>query len=390
MKILHMIPTYKPAYVYGGPIFSVSLLCENLAQAGHEVRMITTTANGPAELKVPVGKVQNVGGVQTLYFSRWVKDHVQFSPGLLWQFWKNCRRFDAVHIHAWWNVSSMLCVLICWMRGVRPILSPRGMLSDFSFEKSNASPKKLFHQTLGLFLLKKTRLHLTADSEQQETERMNSDSFVLPNFIQTRGGNFSRFPSASSSVFNILFLSRIHPKKNLEGLIEALSKASFDFRLKVAGSGDDEYLTQLKSLAASKGLAAKIEWLGELYDEEKFRHYSTADLFVLPSFNENFANVVIEALSANLPVLVSAQVGLAKYVKDNDLGWICGTDASEIATALEAIFAAKNKRSDIRQRAAGIVERDFSPAALTQRYVAEYEKMRRSVTLVKSQQIPVS
>ncbi|RME09021.1 MAG: glycosyl transferase, partial [Bacteroidetes bacterium] len=56
MKILQLIPTYKPAYVYGGPIFSVSKLCETLAAEGHEVRMLTTTANGPDELQVPTGK----------------------------------------------------------------------------------------------------------------------------------------------------------------------------------------------------------------------------------------------------------------------------------------------------------------------------------------------
>lgn len=378
MKILHIIGTYKPAYIYGGPIFSVSLLCENLAKAGHLVEVFTTTANGPEELDVPIGQKMRLDGVTVTYFQRLTKDHSHLSPGMFWQVWKRCQEFDVVHVHAWWNLPAIVSVLVCWLRGVKPVLSPRGMLSGFSFEKSNASVKAIFHRTIGRFLLKKTTLHLTAEAEREETSGIGAESFVLPNLIQignAKSGHRSPV-TGQQSPFNLIFLSRIHPKKNLEGLFEALTKVSFDYRLQIAGKGEEAgYAEQLAALAASKGISQKIEWLGEVYDAEKFRRYAAADLFVLPSFNENFANVVIEALSAGTPVLVSKEVGLAKYISENDLGWTCATGPVEIAAALEEIFSNEKKRAEIRAKAPVVIERDFSPRALTEKYLETYRKL---------------
>lgn len=375
MKILHIIPTYKPAYIYGGPIFSVSLLCENLAKAGHEVLMLTTTANGPNDLDVPKGIVQDVDGVPTIYYHRYTKDHSHLSPGLIWHLFRACRRYDAVHIHSWWNIPVICCVVACWLRGVRPVLSPRGMLSGFTFGKNNSSAKGMFHRTVGKFLLGKTRLHLTSEAEKAETAGIGNDSFVLPNFIQTAP---KALPHRPRQPFTVAFLSRIHPKKNLEGLIGALAALPFDCKLHIAGMGETGYIDQLKKLAAEKGVAGKIEWAGELYDEEKFRFYAEADLFVLPSFNENFANVVIEVLSTGTPVLVSEEVGLAKYVLENSLGWTCGTDPQSIAKQLEAVANDQAALATIRQKAPGVIARDFSPKTLTEQYVKAYQATQQN------------
>lgn len=339
--------------------------------------MLTTTANGPNELDVPKGTVQNVDGVPTIYYHRYTKDHTHLAPALIWHVFTKCRRYDAVHIHSWWNIPVIFCVLSCWLRGVKPVLSPRGMLSGFTFEKNSSSGKAIFHRTVGKFLLQKTRLHLTAEAEQQEAAHIGAESFVLPNFIQTAGAVGSPQPSAlrHQSPFTIIFLSRIHPKKNLEGLMEALSKVDFDFMLKIAGMGEQAYIEKLKKWAVEKGIGEKIEWAGELFNEEKISFYADADLFVLPSFNENFANVVIEVLSTGTPVLISEEVGLAKYVKDKGLGWTCSTEATDIASQLEAIFHQKDNLASIRQKAPAIIENDFSPKALTEKYVKEYQKI---------------
>jgi len=374
MKILHIIPTYKPAYVYGGPIFSVSLICENLVREGHEVLMLTTTANGEKELEVPIGQVQNVDGVPTIYFARWTKDHTHFSPGLMWNVFVKCKKYDTVHIHSWWNIPVMVSVLLCWLRGVKPVLSPRGMLSDFTFGENHSSLKGIFHSTVGKFLLKKTRLHLTAEAEQKEIESLGADSFVLPNYIQLADPAMLEKKQERNSVFTMLFLSRVHPKKNLEGLFHALQNMGFDFRLKIAGMGEEGYIQELKTLAGTLGINEKIEWLGAVHGAEKVDAYASADLFVLPSFNENFANVVVESLSAGTPVMVSEAVGLAGYVKERSLGWICGTEAASIGQVLEQIFAESDKLEEVGQKAKEVVQVDFSPKALSQRYISEYKR----------------
>lgn len=372
MKILHLIPTYKPAYVYGGPIISVSNLCETQAKAGHQVAMITTTANGAKELDVEIGKPQMVDGVEVTYHARWTKDHSQFSPGLLMQLWRDCKKYEVVHIHSWWNISVILSVVVCWLRGVKPILSLRGMLSGFSFDNNNASPKKIFHRFLGKPLLQTTRLHFTAEAEKMNSPELGADGFVLPNIVNTANGQV--FENKRNDVFTLVTLSRLHPVKNIESLFEAIAKLPFDVRIKLIGDGEVEYVDSLKQLASQLNIQNKIEWKGSLYDAEKFMDIASADLFVQPSFTENFANSVIETLSVGTPVLVSEKVGLARYVVENNLGWTCGTNADSIAKAIEGIFYKKEELNNIRKIAPAIIKKDFSPKVVAEKYVDEYKR----------------
>lgn len=371
MRILQIIPTYKPAWVYGGPIFSVSKLCETLAAEGHEVRMLTTTANGTKELEVPIGKKVVVDGVDVYYYRRFTKDHTHLSPGLIWTVWRLCRRFDAVHIHAWWNIPVMMAVLVCWLRGVRPVLSPRGMLSDFSFGKSNPLSKRLLHRLGGAFLLSKVQLHLTAEAEKEEVERLGyKGGVVIPNIMEQSSEVGPPLPRNHPP--HLLFLSRIHPKKNLELLFNALARCSHDWQMSIAGSGDRQYIQSLASLAATLGIEKKIRWLGHVAGEQKFDLYRSADLFVLTSHNENFANVVVEALSCGTPVLLTKGVGLSDYVGRNGLGWVCEASLEKVEQCLNDFFSHPELARSFAAKAPLTIERDFSAKALIPRYLELY------------------
>jgi Glycosyltransferase Family 4 len=163
VHLLHIIPTYKPAYCYGGPVVSIGLLCENLVAKGNcQVTVLSTTANGKTELPVYKREPKLVEGVQVYYFPRWTKDHSMLSPALLWYLFKNAKRFDAVHIHSWWNLSVLFATMVCILRGVKPVLSPRGMLSSFSI---TGRFKPAFHKTIGTHLLKQTFLHSTSPQD---------------------------------------------------------------------------------------------------------------------------------------------------------------------------------------------------------------------------------
>ena len=103
MDILFIVPSYKPAYIYGGPIVVVALLAETLAKMGHMVTVYTTTANGQTELAVPANREILVDGVRVIYFHRATGDHTHVSPAL-WQYLrKTIQNFDVVHLHSWWN-----------------------------------------------------------------------------------------------------------------------------------------------------------------------------------------------------------------------------------------------------------------------------------------------
>ena len=134
---------------------SVSMLCEQLVKKNIEVMVFTTTANGTDELPVALNNPVDVDGVRVTYFKRLTKDHTHFSPALLSKLWRNVKNYDVVHIHAWWNMVSVLSCFISLMRGVPVIVSPRGTLSPYSFSNKNRFVKNLIHHFLGKPLLNK-------------------------------------------------------------------------------------------------------------------------------------------------------------------------------------------------------------------------------------------
>lgn len=374
---LHLTPSYLPSTLYGGPIISVSRLCESQVAAGMAVQVFTTTANGPSELVVPIGQAQNVNGVSVYYHRRYTKDHSHLAPGLWWHLWRVLPRAEYVHLHSWWNLVIMPALLLCRLRGRRVVLSPRGMLSPYTLQHPL---KAFFHRWVGRYLLRGAVLHATSEQEAQELALVvpGAQVFVAPNIIQLPqpGQLLPRAAAveAGAEVFSLLFLSRIDPKKGLEPLFQALQACTFPWRLRLAGTGSAEYTASLQKLAAALGISAQLEWLGWADEQEKYRLFAEADLFVLPSYNENFANVVIEALAVGTPVLLSPLVGLSAYVEAADLGWVCPNSPAELAKTLELAWQDRAKRTQIELESPECIQRDFNAAAVAAQYLAAYER----------------
>src|ERR1700760_4923022 len=131
MNILFISPSYKPANIYGGTIVVISLLAESLAKLGHDVTVLTTTANGKEELDVTPGKPVLVDGVNVIYFKRITGDHTHVSPALWRYLNKYVKEYDVVHIHSWWNVLVIGAAMVCRLNKVVPVLSPHGMFSNY-------------------------------------------------------------------------------------------------------------------------------------------------------------------------------------------------------------------------------------------------------------------
>lgn len=374
MKLLHIVPSYKPAYIYGGPVESVARLCEGLVQHGADVTVYTTTANGKEELDVIPAKAYNVDGVKVFYFKRETKDPLHFSYTLLRRLYKDCRQFDAVHIHSWWNMPAMLGAAICRMRKVKVVFSPRGMLSDYILNNSNSRLKQLAHNAGGLSLLKYMTLHATSAAEWEECRQVipGWKAKLIPNLVSLPALNRRK---TKNKAFTLLYLSRIHPKKGIELLMEAMAIMNEDVCLTIAGSGDEQYINELKEKAVMLGIAGKIQWPGWLNRDEKFEALMQADLFVLTSYNENFANVVIEALHVGTPVLLTRGVGLSKFVEENDLGWITEPEPGAIKNAFEKAIADDEKRARISETAPCIIQKNFSPSVLIPQYRLLYSSL---------------
>jgi glycosyltransferase involved in cell wall biosynthesis len=354
---------------------SVSALSEQLVKAGHEVWVYTTTANGTKELPVKTNCPVVVDGVNVIYFDRITKDHTHFSPKLLSAFGKQVKTFDVVHIHAWWNLVSVFCCIIALAKGVKVVVSPRGTLSKYSFSHKSGFIKQIFHQTVAKKLLRNCAIHVTSGSEQQElTELIKPKQlFNIPNFINLPAFEQQAKNNGDDHI-KLLFLSRIDEKKGLDVLIHALSLVSIPWSLSIAGDGDARYIKNLKKIAAAKKIDQHISWLGFRH-ADKFEIYQQHDLFILPSHNENFGNVVIESLSVGTPVVLSKYVGLANYVSEHNLGWIFDLDEVSLKKTIEMAAGERNKRDTIQKTAPVLMRTHFGDDALNNYYVTMYEQI---------------
>ncbi len=376
MRVLQICAAYKPAYIYGGPTMSVSMLAEQLVKAGVSVEVFTTTANGKTELDVIPGKPVNVDGVTVRYFKRLTKDHSHYSPALLKALWKEVRSFDIVHISAWWNLVSIFSCLIAVMRKVPVVLSARGTLSPYSFQNKNIGPKWAIHNLLGKRLLNKCYVHVTSEREKEAMNKITHPKSVtvLPNFVKL-ATHKPAITEAPSTNIRLLFFSRIEEKKGLDILLNALTLVSVPYHLTIAGDGGEGYVSSLKTLAANNKVDDNVSWVGFRH-QNKFELLNEHNLFVLPSHDENFGNSVIESLSVGTAVLISEHVGLADYVKRNDFGWICKTNEDAVANAINDIFT--NHKEDlerIRKNAPEIIEDDFDGDNLVKRYINMYNQV---------------
>ncbi len=420
MKILHVNASYKPAYVYGGPTISVAKLCEEVgfdsaqpdegfAQSGFdsaqpdndslptrqagaqpdsdyrqkiEVSVYTTLANGREELPYTNGELLNVNGVNVRYFKRITKDHSHFSPSFLIHFWKNVNVFDIIHIHAWWNLVSVGAAFICVLKGRPYILSPRGTLSTYSFYNRKAIVKRFFHSLVGKPLLKRATFQVSSAKEKRDIEQIfdaSAKAYIIPNFVELKRAWEKDFAvNLNHQKAEILFFSRIEEKKGLEFLLEACALLTIPYHLTIAGSGEEVYVRTLKILSEKLGIAQHVTWLGLVASEHKFEVLAQYDLLVLPSYDENFANVVIESLACGTPVLLSPKVGLADYVTEKKLGWVVDQDSKLIASHLEMIFEKTKAESiSLRKAARLTIKEDFSEKALTKAYIHFYQSIMK-------------
>lgn len=390
MKVVHISASYNPAYVYGGPTMSITKLCNELIRypfTGIKISVLTTTANGKAELPVIPGVTIDVTGVPVTYFKRITKDHSHFSPGLLIALYRKLslsKRKPIVHIHAWWNWVSILACTVALMGKATVVLSPRGTLSNYSFYNRKSILKRLLHKLIGKYLLERCHFHVTTTKEKNDILYLVKPKSIsiIPNFVElppqrkriaAKSRNQESLIREAGKKLQLLFLSRLEEKKGLELLLQAVSLVTFPWSLTIAGDGKPRYVQRLKDLAADLGLGSELHWAGHLNNKEKFKVLASHDLLVLPSYDENFANVVIESIAMGTPVLISSKVGLADYVEEHKLGMICSQDPHSIKDALNNFFAGKHRFNS--QHFQSRVEHDFDELQLAGKYIKLYKSL---------------
>lgn len=373
MKILHITPSYKPAFIYGGPTISISMLCENQVKLGHMVLVLSTLANGKKELLFPRSVIQIIDEVPVQFFKRLTKDHTHFSPSLLKAVWENCTKYDIVHIHSWWNLVAVFSTLICLLRGVHPVLSIRGSLSAYTFRTHKTSIKALFHNLLGKLLIKRTIVHATTEKELDEIKEVVTlnKCFVIPNLIPLPVFNANTILETKPT--RIITMARLHPVKNIESVFHALAQIKADFIFEIIGSGDKLYEQSLRNMTVELKIENKVIWHGWKKDNEKDEILRQGHFFILMSKTENFGNSLIEAMCFNLPALVSDKVGLANYILNNKFGWVIPLKEDALIKMLNKILDEKLYLNYPLIQTT--IYSDFNSENLAKNYISEYIKL---------------
>nr|WP_148042821.1 glycosyltransferase [Pedobacter jejuensis] len=361
-------------------------MCEELTQlqeskinSKYQIKVLTTTANGKTELNVKPGQQQFIDGVSVTYFKRLTKDHSHFSPALLLNLRREILNSSndniLVHIHAWWNLTSIFSCFIAKWYNIPIVLSPRGMLTSYTFNNRNSFSKHIIHAILGKRLLKYCHIHTTSKKEKEDVLKIVEPKkiIVIPNLVNIQAHKVNA--NEHSSTFKIIFLSRIEEKKGLELLFEALASLSFSWSLTIAGYGEKDYVQKLSEKAQKLNITENITWVGQVSNEQKFDLLAAHDVFALTSYNENFANVVVESLSVGTAVLISNKVGLSDYIIDNNFGWIADLDAESITQKINEAYENIDLRHQVRQKSPITIANDFEPRYLASSYLKLYNSL---------------
>lgn len=375
MKILTIIPSYKPAFIYGGPVRSVAALCEALVAKGHEVSVLTTNANGKTDLPVTHGEAATIDGVQVTYFKRLTGDHSNFSPVLLRAFWQQCTSFDVVHIHSWWNLVTIPVMMMCLLKKITPVLSPRGSITAYTIQHQKSFAKNIFHSAIGSTLLGKAVMHVTTAMEKQDVESLvhPKATFVIPNILQLPQTAYLN--NGQKDHLKLLYLGRIDPKKNIELLLNTLlHNFHVPYTLEIVGDGDMAYINSLKQYTSSN---RHITWSDPIHSNAKWQTLASADLLLLPSYNENYGNVILESLSQGTPVMISDQVGLKDYIEENQLGWVLPNDPIQWRSTLQHIWENPSALKAIRDKAPVAIQQHFNIGKLTEDYIDMYYQVQQ-------------
>lgn len=385
MRVLHLIPSISPRR--GGPSQAVLSMVAALRQQGVDASIVTTNDDGAGVLAdLPLRCWHQHQGVPVLAFPRWsppLRPLREFavSPALLRWLVAHLHDYQLLHVHALFSFPSTAAMAVARRQQIPYILRSIGQLQHWSLRQSAGRKRLLLHLIERRNLEGAAALHFTTTLEQQEADALNLsvESFVLP--LGVTLPPLAERPTAvqRSAAVQLLFLSRLHPKKQLPLLLEALAalqrrRPDGQWQLAIAGDGDPAYVESLRQLAWKLGISSRLMWHGFVAGAAKAALLSQADWFILPSAAENFGIAAAEALAAGVPVLLSPGVALADQVRQARAGLIVEPSVPALLEALES-HCMESPSLSMRARARHLASENYSWSIIARDLIKSYEKL---------------
>jgi glycosyltransferase involved in cell wall biosynthesis len=359
MRILQVVATL--ASRQGGPSVACPELSRELVRQGHRVSIYASDVDGLGHLEVPLETPVIDDGVEISYFRGWSEPFgYMFSAGMWCALRDTVAEFDAVHIYSVYGFSSSAAAYWCRKRDVPHMVHPHGSLDPFLRRRHR--PRKWLHAKL---LAERDYRNATAVLfNSAEEMRLASDwtglrtssgwdapkRFVVPVGLDSRwflepdaaaGERLrSRFPQLNGRRL-VVYFGRINFKKGLDILARAfalLARDRDDVHLVLAGPDTEGYGRKVRGWLAEGGAAEKATFTGLLQGEDRFVALQQADVFALPSYTENFGQVVAEAMASSVPVVISDQVNIWPEVAKTNAGLVVPCDVNATAQALRKVL----------------------------------------------------
>jgi glycosyltransferase involved in cell wall biosynthesis len=342
----------------GGPAVKVRALARGLAAAGHQVTVLTADMGLDSAMLESLQAAQGLwgwesrqDGVETIYLTTRARHRaLTWNPGISSFCSERLASFDLVHIYGLYDLLGPRVASACRRAGIPYAIEPMGMFQPIV---RNIWLKRMYHLVFGNDMIRgANRLVATAEQERQELLDGGipaSQIVVRRNGIDVPAelpptGHFRNQWDISTNVKLVLFLGRLVSKKSPDLMLEAFARwhrrenGSQPSLLVMAGPDEgDGFRQRLEKYAAQMGLNGGVLFTGPLYGDAKWAAYRDADLFVLPSQNENFGNTAAEAVACGTPVLVTDCCGIAPIL-DRRAGLVVSHDCAALEAGLVRIL----------------------------------------------------
>lgn len=361
MNVTHVVPFVGEEA--SGPAYSVPELCFALIQCGYSVRFVTLCG----EKKIHMSGIECSSYRRSAIFHR-----LGISYEMKEYLFRDSDAPDLYHNHSLWMMPNVYACLAAKKLKKPLVVSPRGTLSSWAFG-SGSWVKKLFWPFVQRPALDWTVcFHATAVSEYDDIRRhgFRQPVAVIPNGIHIP----DNYTKKENSFRTLLFLGRIHPIKGLDILLPAwrvVQKKYSDWQLRIIGTDNQGYLKKIKRLAQDLDLE-RVEFSGPLYGKNKWQAYRDAEIFILPSYSENFGVSVAEALATGIPAIVTTGAPWGG-LPDNNCGWWIEARVDALVAVLEqALSLSGESLAEMGARGRSWMCRDFSWNTIGQKMAATY------------------
>jgi glycosyltransferase involved in cell wall biosynthesis len=308
------------------------------------------------------------------------------NPGVSFEFVRAMNRdigkFDVVHIHAVWNFPTWWAMRAAYRAGVPYMVAPQGSFEGWALNQ-NRWGKRLYGMFTEMPLLRRaTWLQALTATEEGQFRRAGLDAPVV---IVPNGIDPERFNRTAPRLVErlglqeggrtLLFLSRLHPKKGVDVLVEAFARfapSHPEVFLVIAGhDGGTGYRSKIEELIARHGLEHRCRLIGEVRGVDKYETLLGADAFVLPSHSEGLPVAVVEAMGAGLPVVITPGCNLPE-VAEQGAGLVVRADPGEVAEALNKVFASGDQARAMGENGRRLVRERFTWAGIARQLLEIY------------------